>query len=82
MLILPYTDSAGATLLADRLRHIVSQVPFGPAESGMFSITMSGGVVSYARDIVTSSEMVARANQALVRRQAPWAKPHPAYDRT
>jgi diguanylate cyclase (GGDEF)-like protein len=65
MLILPHTDSAGAMLLADRLRHIISQVPFGLPESCMINITLSGGVASYASDIAVFSRMVARADQAL-----------------
>ena len=65
MLILPHTDSAGAMLLADRLRHVISQAPFGLPESCMINITVSGGVVSYASDMAVLSRMVARADQAL-----------------
>ncbi len=65
MLILPHTDSAGAMLLADRLRHVISQAPFGLPEGGVLNITVSGGVVSYASDMAVSSRMVVRADQAL-----------------
>mgnify|MGYP001568686961 CR=1 FL=1 len=65
MLILPHTNSAGAMLLADRLRHTISQAPLSLPEGGVLNITVSGGVVSYASDMAISSEMVARADRTL-----------------
>lgn len=66
VLVLPATDKKGATVTAQRLRHLVAACPFEGRESQPLGhISVSIGVATYPDDGTTKPELVEAADRAL-----------------
>ncbi|PTD95362.1 sensor domain-containing diguanylate cyclase [Pseudothauera lacus] len=64
--LLPGTDAAGATLLAERLRTEIAAAPF-PSPQGALTITVSVGVATLSGGDTRAEMALARADAALYR---------------
>ena len=73
--MLEATDRAGARQLAERIRQEVEQQTF-PSSQGRLQGTLSIGVASYPDDAREKAELIARADQCPLRRQARRPQPH------
>lgn len=62
MVILPYTDSVGATIVAEKIRRRIEAIDFLKRK-----LTVSGGVATYLRDTVNPRELYPVADKKLYR---------------
>lgn len=63
-LVLPDTDTAGATALAERLRAAIEATPFAPASTRRLSVTVSVGVARLTPEM-RARELIKAADRAL-----------------
>ncbi|MBO9687973.1 MAG: GGDEF domain-containing protein [Mitsuaria chitosanitabida] len=64
--LLPHTDIAGATLVAERMRAVLEALPF-EWNGQVWSLTASFGVAESSGQDVSAAEVMRRADQALYR---------------
>jgi diguanylate cyclase (GGDEF)-like protein/PAS domain S-box-containing protein len=66
VMILPETDKAGATKLAEKIRHAVSAYPFPHEDSQPGGrLTISLGVATFPEDLVETDGLIEHADRAL-----------------
>ncbi len=64
LIVLPETDSAGAMVVAERIRKAIAEASI-PTEKGEATITLSLGVAAYNETTHDLETLIARADQAL-----------------
>ena len=66
MIVLPHTDLDQARLIAERLRERASSLQFRGSAGERFGITLSLGITQIAREKETLTEIIRRADTALL----------------
>lgn len=64
-IVLPETETKGATEVAERVRQKISSTPFLLEETGGIEITASFGISCYPIHAVTKEDMIKRADEAM-----------------
>jgi diguanylate cyclase (GGDEF)-like protein len=65
-MILPYTDSEGGRIAADKLLQAVERVFMLKSSTINIKLTLSGGIASYPKNTVSSEQLLTLANEALI----------------
>jgi diguanylate cyclase (GGDEF)-like protein len=64
-IILPETDTSGACLVAERIKHTIANKPFLMAESLESHLTASFGIASFPQHASNKDEMIKKADRAM-----------------
>lgn len=67
VLVLPETACEGATVVAEKVRSAIRDVPFGGETDAGLQITVSVGVAAYPIDGLTAEDLIRAADQAMYR---------------
>jgi diguanylate cyclase (GGDEF)-like protein/PAS domain S-box-containing protein len=65
LVLLPNTDQSAATHVAEALRQATEQEHFDNGEGQSFTVTMSGGVVTWQSDVSSIRDLLARCDRKL-----------------
>jgi diguanylate cyclase (GGDEF)-like protein len=65
VIILPETNSSGAQLVGERIRNVVSKLPFMLPNGSEIGLTISIGIASFPEDASEKEELLRKADEAL-----------------
>lgn len=65
IVVLPNTDKKTATVIAERIRRVVSKEPFYAFANKKFNITVTLGVASFPEDAKNRDDLIGRADKAM-----------------